>query len=141
MEKTPKLILGLCLAVVIFLSLGLYAYLQSREFLQGPVLTMQSPENGALATTSFMVLQGTARNVSFLTLNGRQIFTDEQGRFREPLLLSEGYNIMLLEAKDRFGHTDARRLELVYKPTASPSSAVVPASPFVIPADAGIQSP
>lgn len=116
MERTPKLILGLCLAVVIFLSLGLYAYLQSREFLQGPVLNIQTPENGALATTSFSALQGTARNVSFLTLNGSQIFTDEQGRFREPLLLSEGYTIMLLEARDRFGHTATKKLELVYKP-------------------------
>ncbi len=94
----------------------MYAYFQSREYLQGPVLTIDEPLSGSLSTTSLIALHGTAKNVAFLTLNGRQIFTDELGRFSESLLLSEGYSIMTLEAKDRFGHTKTKKLELVYKP-------------------------
>ncbi|OHA20488.1 MAG: hypothetical protein A2849_00630 [Candidatus Taylorbacteria bacterium RIFCSPHIGHO2_01_FULL_51_15] len=116
MERTPKLIAGISIAVVILTSLGIYAYLQSREYLRGPVLTISEPLNGATSTTSLVTLRGTSKNISFLTLNGRQIFTDEQGRFEESLLLEEGYSIMTLEAKDRFGHTEIKRLELVYKP-------------------------
>jgi len=140
LEKTPKLIIGIGAIVVIATGLIVYAYFQSREYLQGPLLTIDEPLNGSLSTTSLIAFRGTAQNVAFLTLNGRQIFTDEQGRFRGSLLLSEGYSIMTLAAKDRFGHGVEKRLELVYKPTATVSPPVVPTSSSVIPAEAGIQS-
>lgn len=116
MERTPKLILSLVIVVVIVIGLAGYAYLQSREYLRGPVIVIDEPLNGSMSTTSLITMRGAAHNVSFLTLNGRQIFTDVLGRFRESLLLESGYNIMTLEAKDRFGHTETKRLELVYKP-------------------------
>jgi len=126
MERTPKLIIGISTIAVIAVGLIVYAYFQSREYLQGPLLTIDEPLNGSLSTTSLIALKGTARNVAFLTLNGRQIFTDELGRFEESLLLSEGYSIMTLEAKDRFGHTETKRLELVYKPNALQSTSTLP---------------
>lgn len=116
MERTPKLIIGIGSIVIIALGLGIYAYVQSREYLRGPVLTIEEPLDGSSSTTSLIALVGHARNISFLTLNGRQIFTNEQGNFKESLLLQNGYNIMTLEAKDRFGHQVEKRLELVYKP-------------------------
>jgi hypothetical protein len=149
MERTPKLIIGIGLIVLAAVSLGIYAYLQSREYIRGPTLIIEEPLNGSMSTTSPVVLRGSARNISFLTLNGRQIFTDEMGRFKESLLLQEGYSIMTLEARDRFGHVVEKRLELVYKPTMTTTPLVVPAeagtqstpaSPSVIPVDTGIQS-
>lgn len=134
MERTPKLIAGVSIVVLVAIGLGMYAYFQSREYFRGPVLTVTEPINGSLSTTSLVVVMGSARNASFLTLNGRPIFTDEQGRFTESLLLQNGYNIMTLEAKDRFGHSAEKRIELVYKPTTTSSSVVVPA-------EAGIQNP
>ena len=116
MERTPKMIAGFSIVVLIATGLGTYAYFQSREYLRGPVLTITEPIDGSMSTTSLVVVRGSARNVSFLTLNGRPIFTDEQGRLTESLLLQKGYSIMTFEAKDRFGHTAEKRLELVYKP-------------------------
>lgn len=116
MERTPKLIIGVSVIILVVLGLIAYAYLQSREYLRGPVIAIMEPEGGSISTTSRITLRGSSKNISFLTLNGRQIFTDEQGRFRESLFLSDGYNIMTLEAKDRFGHSVEKRLELVYKP-------------------------
>lgn len=116
MEKTPKLIIGITLTVLITVGLGVYIYLQSKEYLRGPVLTIDEPENGSLVVEPRVTIKGATHNISLLTLNGRQIFTDEQGRFTEALLLQEGYSIMTLEAKDRFGHSIEKRLELVYKP-------------------------
>lgn len=116
MEKTPKLIIGVSVIVLVAVGLVVYAYFQSREYLRGPVVVIEEPLNGSMSTTSLVALRGQAHNISFLTLNGRQIFTDEQGRFRESLLLPEGYSIMILEAKDRFGHSVEKRLDLVYKP-------------------------
>src|SRR3989344_47986 len=109
MERTPKLIAGIVIFVISVIALGAYGYLQSRGYLRGPVSAVEEPKNGALSTTSLITVRGNARNISFLTLNGRQIFTDEQGRFREALLLQNGYNIMTIEAKDRFGHIKTKR--------------------------------
>ena len=128
MEKTPKLIIGISIVALIATALITYAYLQSREFLRGPVIVIEGQKNGDVSTTSLVSLYGNAHNVSFMTLNGRQIFTDEQGRFEESLLLQNGYNIMTLAAKDRFGHSVEKRLELVYKPEVSTSSSGLPSS-------------
>ena len=126
MEKTPKLIISMSIIALVALGLVVYAYFQSREYLRGPVLTIEEPLNGSMSTTSLVVLFGRANNISFLTLNGKQIFTDEQGRFKESLLLQEGYNIMILEAKDRFGHSVEKRLELVYKSEVAVASSSPP---------------
>ena len=118
MERTPKLIVSIVIIVLAAIGLGIYAYFQSEEFLRGPILVIEEPRNGLTATTSRVAVQGFAHNVSFLTLNGRPIFTDELGRFKESVLLEEGYSIMTLVARDRFGHSIEKRLELVYNPTA-----------------------
>lgn len=126
MERTPKLIIGMTLAALVSVGLLVYAYLQSRDFLRGPVITITEPRNGSVATSSFITLSGKARNVAFLTLNSRQIFTDERGNFSESLLLPEGYSIMTIEAKDRFGHVAQKRLELVYKPEHDTNATNIP---------------
>ncbi|HCB35214.1 MAG: hypothetical protein A2W52_03705 [Candidatus Taylorbacteria bacterium RIFCSPHIGHO2_02_49_25] len=117
MERAPKLIISVGIIGVLVIGLGTYAYFQFREFLQGPVLFIEEPVNGYTSTTTHITVKGAAHNVSFLTLNGRPIFTDERGRFMESLLLAEGYSIMTIEGKDRFGHIAQKKLELVYKPT------------------------
>ena len=83
MERTPKLIIGVSIVALVGFGLVIYAYVQSREYLRGPVLKVEEPQNGSSSTTSLVALVGHTRNISFLTLNGRQIFTDEQGRFKE----------------------------------------------------------
>ena len=117
MERTPKLILAAIVASIVVIALVSYGYFQSREYLRGPIIAITEPVDGSESTTSLIAIIGTAKNVSFLTLNGRQIFTNERGAFNESLLLSDGYNILTLEAKDRFGHKTEKRLELVYKPS------------------------
>ncbi|TSC57389.1 MAG: Uncharacterized protein Greene041679_334 [Parcubacteria group bacterium Greene0416_79] len=114
MERTPKFILGIALAALLGAGLFAYVYLQSREYLRGPRLTITEPKDGSETAEAELSVSGTAHNVSYLSLNGRQIFTDERGRFKELLLLHAGYNIMTLAGKDRFGQTREKRLELIY---------------------------
>lgn len=104
-------------AVVIIFALALagYALYQTKSLREGPQLLITTPLNGSLATTSLLVISGTAKNISWITLNGRQIYVDEAGNFREQLLLSYGYNIITLSAKDKFGRSVSKKLELVYK--------------------------
>ena len=103
------------LIAIFVLFIAGYAFYQSKNLREGPRLSIDTPINGALATTSLITVAGTAQNITAISLNGRAIYIDETGHFEEKLLLSYGYNIITLSAKDKFGRTVTKKLELVYK--------------------------
>lgn len=79
-----------------------YVAFQARYLIAGPTITLRDnyPVDQASST---VVIEGTARNITSLSLDGRPIFTDDDGNFKELLVLPEGYTIMTLQAKDRYG--------------------------------------
>ncbi len=93
-----------------------YGAFQAKNFVQGPTVRIESPRDGVAVHDSFIEIRGTAKNVSYLTLNGDKIFTDEAGTFTESRLLSPGYNIVTIGAKDRFGRTSTETLHITYNP-------------------------
>jgi len=99
---------------LLILAIVLYGLFQARNLIQGPVITVHEPQNGEVVHTAFVDISGEVKNISEITLNDRHIFVDEEGRFREQLLLAEGYTIMTLDASDRFGRHTRKALELVY---------------------------
>lgn len=92
-----------------------YGGWRAKSLVEGPDLVIASPLSGTLVAESLVEVRGKATNISFLTLNDGAIFTDEAGEFREKVLLSYGYNVMTLKAKDRFGRSVTKTLELIYK--------------------------
>lgn len=101
--------------VIVMVSILAYALFQARTLIHGPTLTVTSPKNGATMSQSFVEIAGTAGNISEIELNGRDITVDENGAFREPLLLGKGYTILTLKARDRFGREVQSTLELIYQ--------------------------
>lgn len=115
--RTPSpaaLILALLLVAI-----SGYALFQARTVLTGPTLIIDAPQNGELVSGELVVVSGRAENIAFLRLNDRAIFVDEEGRFREPLLLAPGYTILTISAEDRFGRTSEETLELIARPSSS----------------------
>lgn len=103
-------------AIVLFVG-GLVAYslFNSRIFISGPQITITSPQNGASIEENRLVeVSGEATHISYLSLNDRQIYTDENGFFEEDLLLNVGYNVIQLKAKDKFNRSIERTIEVVY---------------------------
>lgn len=92
-----------------------YASFQSRELLAGPTVAFESPKSGTIVEESLVTIKGSAERISFIRLNGRQIFVDEKGVFEEKLPLLPGHNIMELRATDRFGRITTEKLYLTYK--------------------------
>ena len=120
MERNAKFILGTSVLILAVVGIGVYAYLQSREFRAGPMVTITSPDNGSTFTDPAITVSGTAENVAYLSLNDSPIFVNTKGTFTEKLLLLPGYNILSVKARDQFGKTVLKTLELVYKvPTSS----------------------
>jgi len=103
-------IIGILL--VIFMLFGLY---KAKDFLVGPKIVIESPLDGQTISNSYLEIRGAAKNVSLLYFNGRQIFTDQNGNFKENLLLARGYNILQIEAKDKFNREVKIKREVVLK--------------------------
>lgn len=108
LSSTQKLFIG-ALLVGMVASYSLFAF---RHYLIGPSITIFSPTNGEVVETSLVTLRGKTSNISRLTLNGRQIFTDEDGHFAEQLLLASGYTILEVSAKDRFDRVEKKTIHL-----------------------------
>ncbi|MCE9643715.1 hypothetical protein K8Q93_00485 [Candidatus Parcubacteria bacterium] len=99
--------------IVILVGAVAYGYFQARAYLDGPVITLESPLEGTPLEGPLFTVSGSIKNAAFISLDGRQIYTTEEGRFREQLLAPLGYTIVTLKARDRFGHSAEREIELV----------------------------
>ena len=91
-------------AVIVVCLIVAYALFQARHVLLGPQITLED-ELPAMVATSTVMVRGTAENIVSISLNGRPIFTTDEGAFEEVVILPPGYTIVTIEAVDRYGST------------------------------------
>jgi hypothetical protein len=99
----------LLLAVVAIVGYGLF---EARRLIEGPVVIIDMPGNGSATSTTGITIAGEAQNISFLTINDKPAFTDEQGHFSELLSLPPGFTILTVAAADRFGRRTAKSVSI-----------------------------
>jgi hypothetical protein len=95
----------------------LYVLFQARFLIQGPQIALIE-EPASVQNSQVVHLRGTARNITKISLNGRQIFTDKVGYFDEALVLENGYTIATIQATDRYGRNARIVKQFVYTPTS-----------------------
>ncbi len=113
MKLTGIKVKHLVLSLIVVSFLVAYGLWQSREILRGPVVLVDIPGEGRVLDDSYTEIKGQVANVAFIELNGRKIYTETDGTFKESVLLPEGYSVVQIQAKDRFGETVTKNLELV----------------------------
>ncbi len=121
--------------VAFFILVILYAYYEARGFLYGPSIDV--PSEVTIAHDPFITIRGTAARISELSMDGKPVPVTEAGAFEEPYLLAVGYNRIVLEARDRYGRSRERIIEIIYQPAATPTAPSMPSSsstPAVAPA-------
>lgn len=99
--------------VIIFLVIVGYSLFQARFIIMGPRITVTYPQDGETVPGNVFTMEGTARNISWLSLNNRQIFTNEDGHWDEKLVVREGINTITISAKDRFGREVVENIRVV----------------------------
>ncbi|MCK4918188.1 MAG: hypothetical protein KAS02_00165 [Candidatus Pacebacteria bacterium] len=117
MNKNNQNKIGIYFFIIILLITVVYTYYQTRSFIKGPVLEIEAPLNGSLLTTNSITIKGYTENISYISINNRQTFVDENGYLNERLLLSPGYNIIKVSAKDKYQREIEKKLELIYLKT------------------------
>lgn len=116
MRHSLKTLLRVGIALLLVGVIGGYAYAETVPFLHGPSIAVLNPLNGETVHNDLLSIKGSVRNVSFISMNGRPIFTNENGVFNEQLLLYPGYNVITLSAKDRLGRTAEQKVQVIYQP-------------------------
>lgn len=116
--------LGTIILVVFFLAFFGYALFELRGIFVGPQINIYDTET--LVRDPYVVISGRAERITVLTLNGATIPVTETGEFKEPILLSPGYNVVDIEAVDTARRTTRKRLTIVYEPIPVDNTLVMP---------------
>jgi hypothetical protein len=94
-----------------------YGLFEARTLMQGPLLTVTDPVPGSTLTGALLNVEGSAKNVSRVRVNGRTIALDISGTFSEKLATPEGYGMVVVEAENRFGKKTKQVVDFVGKPS------------------------
>lgn len=114
---TLRLVMAYVATFVLVVALIGYIAFQARYLIAGPTLDIYTFDR--VSENRTVTLEGQANNIVSIELNGRTIYTDEGGYFKETVVLENGYTISTVRAKDRFGRTTAATRSFVYKPVAT----------------------
>ena len=114
----PRLrsILKSTLVILAGVALLSYAAVEAHAYLRGITIAVHEPTNGATVHAPLVTIAGEIANAAFITLNGRELLTDEGGNFTERILLSPGYNRITIAAQDKFDRMEEKKIEVVYQP-------------------------
>jgi Zn/Cd-binding protein ZinT len=115
MMVDPKKFIRVTLITLMILGISGYAYFRSKDAIRGITIT-SSIEDGASLDSTLLTLTGNAPHTSRFTINGKELILDKNGNFTDTLLLQDGYNILTLEAGDKFGRTIQKVIRLYAKP-------------------------
>ena len=106
-------ILKVLFVVALIVLVLIYTQFQARNFIQGPSISLSTP-HVPIQNEQRIVLEGSVENIVKLTLNGREIHTNEDGEFSEFIILENGYTVVTIYAEDRFGRSEKVEREYVY---------------------------
>jgi hypothetical protein len=115
MGYTFKEILRIVIIVLFFLFIFTYGFFRAKDVIFGVKIRDVNIVDGTKYTENPVTIEGNARNAIHLLLNGREIFIDSDGNFRETIALLSGYNIIEIYAKDKFGKEDIKHYKLTYE--------------------------
>jgi len=100
------------ISVLLLISYGIF---NARNLIMGPTIEIFNPTEISETSENLFIVKGIAKNIAFLSLNEKPIFTNTEGMFQEKLLLSPGFNIIEIRAKDRFKKEILKTIKIYYK--------------------------
>ncbi|MBU2542175.1 helix-turn-helix domain-containing protein [Patescibacteria group bacterium] len=91
------------LSTILLLSLFIYLGLQVKNIIEPPKLIIYSPSHGYVTEETSVLLQGETDKEAVVSLNGKEVGTDEKNNFEELVNLSPGVNTLTIEARKKYG--------------------------------------
>ncbi len=98
--------------IVFFIIIILYGLYEAQGLLFGPKIHIATEK--IVVYDPYVRIEGQAERIVALKMNGKEIPVTEDGKFSEPFLLARGQNRIILEARDSYGRTTSRLVEIGY---------------------------
>ena len=115
MTERRKKILKTIGALFFLVTAVFYVTYQAKDYLKGPKIYVAEPKEYQTSESSLITIYGKIERVSFVRLNGKEIFLTPDGTFSEQIALKNGYNFVYIWTKDRFGREKETILPVVLK--------------------------
>lgn len=112
-KQITRTLWGVFLGIIV-----IYALFQMRDIIFGAQLSVTSITDGAVVTDQLLTIEGQMKHAASVTIDGNAIATDQNGHFSEQLLLSPGYNLVTIDARDRFGKLIEKTYRVLYNEQA-----------------------
>jgi len=111
---TPKII-TIFLSLLILSIVGYYFWHQLSSFNSEPYLFISSPLANEITNDSELIISGETEIGIVLKINGADVFVDENGYFKEDIMLQPGKNIIIIEAVNRFDKMVREERNIIYE--------------------------
>jgi len=111
-RKSIKSWIGVGACVILFGIIGTFTYEKMSFLMKGVQITAEMRHEDH---SSIVSIKGNAKNATYLTLNGREIFIEKDGTFTEPIALLPGFSVVTLSAQDKFGKIAEKKFEVMYQ--------------------------
>lgn len=96
--------------VFLFTFIFVFAYAKMNFIVKGVKVLAEINRS---SNEKIVEVRGNAKNAVFLSLNGREIFIEKDGNFKEDISTLPGYGVITLVAKDKFGNVSEKKFEVI----------------------------
>ncbi len=114
-SKVKFISVGIIILLLLVLAFFAYSYFNSSKLRTGPVVKVNTPEEGIVVKSPTVFIEGGLENVARMFINGKEIIPQDDNTFAERLLLAPGENTFVIEAYDKLGKKTKKILKIIYK--------------------------
>jgi hypothetical protein len=98
--------------VPLFMLIAFFVASRFYPILSKVPIKIGSVKNGSSLPEGIVTISGKANKATNLYINGKSTSVTKEGVFEEPIALPAGYNIVTIEAKDKFGKLSSKTIEV-----------------------------
>jgi transcriptional regulator with XRE-family HTH domain len=130
----PK-ITSIVLISVLFLGMSFYLYKKLDNFVSTPELIILNPEVDSIVFDSQVIVSGRTDEGNEVFINNQPVLVNENGAFKEDLILRNGINIIVVKSVNRFNKEAIKELSVEANYEIEISEENKESDPFDIEAD------
>lgn len=90
-----------------------YGGFRAYPLIKGPEITLYTPKDGDIVASSSFEVSGRVSKVKEITIQGRPVPIDTDGHFKELLVASPPYTILVVTATDFYGASITKTVSVI----------------------------
>ena len=114
-NKNMKWWLGIISCLCLFLVIMVFSYEKMNFMWKGIRIEASILEKDG---SSVSEVKGVASKAIHLSINGREIFINKEGEFKESIALLPGFSVVTIEARDKFGKNVLKKFQVIKEENA-----------------------